>query len=178
MKRIAIIVFFICSGILCSCEKADETALYKNLLPATQYELDDLQDAFKSSIDSWQMDNQYSESLLCGKVWDLSKRYVETYIDGELSETSDFPFHSSSSKYFFNENHSMRINDSRGAWLYVKNHIIMRHDGSYYDYEVAGVTRRTLVLKSELYPAGGITTPFYIDKSGKHEFIIQEFQAK
>lgn len=72
----------------------------------------------------------------------------------------------------------MRINDSRGAWLYVKNHIIMRHDGSYYDYEVAGVTRRTLVLKSELYPAGGITTPFYIDKSGKHEFIIQEFQAK
>ncbi|MBO4657476.1 MAG: hypothetical protein J5639_06860 [Bacteroidales bacterium] len=181
MKRIAILASFIFAVLLCSCEKTDEPDYpYYNDYPPKQYDLDQLLDNFKSAIDNWQTDNQYDESLLCGKLWGSSNIYIETYVDGELTETSDFPFPTSvPPEYFFNENHSMRYRESKGVWLYVSNRIIMRHDGSFYNYEVADVTQSSLLLKrEEPFSSGCATTPFYIDKSGKHQFLIQEFQAK
>ena len=180
MKRIAILAAIIFAGILCSCAKTDEPDYpYYNDYPATKYELEQLQDAYKTYIDLWETENQFSESLLCGKPWEFSKIYLETYVDGELSETSDFPFPLPSvpELYFFNENHSMRYHASKGAWLYVKNRIIMRHDGSFYAYEVASVTQNTLILKREEAWFPETTVDYYIDKSGRHQFVVREFQA-
>ncbi|MBR5670487.1 MAG: hypothetical protein IKX11_01365 [Bacteroidales bacterium] len=179
MKRIAILAAIIFAGILCSCAKTDEPDYpYYNDYPPTWYDIEQLQDAYKTVIDLWETENQFSESLLCGKPWVFSKIYLETYVDGELSETLDYPFSTTSPVYFFNENHSMRINDSKGAWLYVKNRIIMRHDGSFYAYEVASVTQNTLILKREEAWFPETTVDYYIDKSGRHQFVVREFQAK
>lgn len=179
MKRTVLLVSFIFAAVLCSCERIDEPDYpYYNDIPASQYELNELLEAFKSSIDIWHTNNQYSESLLCGKPWEFLKIYLETYVDGELSETSDYPFPTSSSVFFFNENHSMRLNDSKGTWFYINNHIIMKHDGSYYSYEVAGVTETTLILKEEKAWFVETTQTFDIDKSGKHRFAVREYVAK
>ena len=179
MKRTVILFSFFLACILCSCgENIDtETPTY-NDPPASQYELDNLMEAFESSMEYWTEDSRYSESLLCGKHWVLSRTYVETYVDGKLTETSDptFPASSSSWDFFFNENHSMRIGDSKGVWLYVNNHIIMRHGGSYYSYEVAGLTQSSLLLREEFDVEYGDVS-YYIDKSGKHSFLVREFKA-
>lgn len=180
MKRIVIIISFLLACILCSCgETIDpETPTYDDL-PASKYDLDNLKEAFESALEYWTEDSRYSEPLLCGKRWAYYRTYVETYVDGKLTETSDSPFPVSthSGDYLFNENHSMRIGDSKGVWLYVNNHIIMRHGGSYYSYEVAGLTQSSLLLKEEFAVEYG-AVDYYIDKSGKHSFLIREFQAK
>lgn len=180
MKRIVIIISFLLAGILCSCgENIDtETPTY-NDPPASKYELENLMEAFGSALEYWTEDSRYSEPLLCGKRWAYYRTYVETYVDGKLTETSDSPSSVSthSGDYFFNENHSMRIGDSKGVWLYVNNFIIMRHDGSYYSYEVAGLTQSSLLLKEEFAVEDGAVDAYYIDKRGKHSFLVREFKA-
>ena len=180
MKRTAILVFPLLVCILCSCGETiePETPIY-NDPPASQYELDDLMKAFEWALEYWTEDSRYSEPLLCGKRWALSRRYVETYVDGKLTETSDSPSSVStySRDYFFNENHSMRRGDSKGVWLYVNNLILMRRDGSYYFYEVAGLTQNSLLLKEEFAMEYGDVS-YYIDKSGKHSFLVTEFKAE
>lgn len=180
MKRTAIIVLVLLACILCSCgETIDpETPTYDDL-PASKYDLDNLKEAFESSMKYWTEASRYSEPLLCGKRWVFSRTYVETYVDGKLTETSDptFPEIASSRDFFFNENHSMRIGESKGVWLYVNNYIIMRHDGSYYSYEVAGLTQSSLILKDEFAVEDGAVVSYYIDPKGKHSFLVREFKA-
>lgn len=180
MKQIVIIISFLLAGILCSCGETivPETPAY-NDPPASQYDFDNLMEAFEWALEYWTEDNRYSEQLLCGKRWIFSRTYVETNVDGKLTETSDSPSSVSthSGDYFFNENHSMRIGDSKGVWLYVNNFIIMRHDGSYYSYEVAGLTQSSLLLKEEFAVEDGAVDAYYIDKRGKHSFLVREFQA-
>lgn len=180
MKRTAILVSFLLVCVLYSCGKTNEpeTPTY-NDPPASQYDLDNLKEAFKSSLEYWTDDSRYSEPLLCGKNWAYSRTYVETYVDGKLTETSDSPFPGSTSSgdYFFNENHSMRSGDAKGVWLYVGNYIIMRCGGSYYRYEVAGLTQNTLLLKDEFATQGGAVVDYFIDKSGRHSFLVREFHT-
>ena len=178
MKPTAIILSILVAGILCSCEKNNPPIIPYNDPPATKYDLEVLLEAYDFASDYWTTYNQFSESLLYGKIWGLSKCYYETYVDGELIRTLDDPFDRSYHEFYFDANYSMRFNNSSGVWQYINNHIIMRHDGSFYDYEVSDVTQSTLRLKHEERLLGSSNISYSVDKSGRHAFCIREYQAK
>ena len=118
MKRTVILFSFFLACILCSCgETIDpETSIY-NDPPASQFELDYLMEAYESALEYWTEDNRYSEPLLCGKRWVFSRTYVETYVDGKLTETSDPPFPASSSSWISFWSFALCLSSVSRSWL-------------------------------------------------------------
>ena len=163
MKANVLFTIFILASSFCSCGK---------------YENPDLGEfeAIKNGIDMTQ-NNKYDESRFC-KDWVLSKVLYETYVDGVLEKTEDHTDYWGKMEYSLRNDHTMTYWGSKGIWLYSHNCLLMKHDGSYYSYEVVKVTSDALHLKEEDVPVGGPYTLFFKDKNGKHCFNVFEYKAQ
>jgi len=167
LKRTAILLSCLSFLFLSSCGKVDEpdTPDYSNDPAPQKYDMEVLMSYFESTIDSWPVENKYDEALLCGKIWHYSKAFLETITDGKPTNTTEW-IYGGYSDLFLNTNYSMRLADSRGVWRYVNNHIIMRVNGSFYQYEVVNLTQSGLKVKR---PEG-------IDRNGDYVYINIEYQ--
>lgn len=166
MKR-PILFLVLLIPFLFSCEKLER--------PTKDPELGEFE-MFEKSIDTSQK-NRYKESRFYHH-WVLSAVSREVYLDGQL-ESSNSESGLGEEEFSLYKDHTMTYFKSKGIWLYSHDYLFLKHDGSYYAYSVENCRFGSLVLKEEEYTQGnGGTTPFWIDKSGKHTFYVYKFKAK
>ena len=166
MKSVAPITLVVIAFLCLSCEKAGP--------PTPDPELGEFEALAPGIIDKSRK-NKYNEANFCNH-WVLSKVSMETYQDGELSDRSDNVNYSAVQYLIYND-HTF-YGSHTGIWLYSHNYLMMKHDGSYYAYEVMSSKKKVLILRFEDFPAGAISKPFFRDNSGTHIFIIGEFHTK
>lgn len=121
--------------------------------------------------------NKFNESLFCND-WVLTKVIKEIYVDGVLTDTSDYTHIFGKNEFTLCEDHTIKKSGSKGPWQYSHNIIVWKIHGSYYTYEVVESRADALHLKEESFPQGGRVTPYYKDKSGRHRFLIYEYTVK
>ena len=137
------------------------------------YVLDQFKDV--SSFVDQSLDNQFDETLFC-KDWYLSAVWYETYVDGELvSSRRDGDW--GKSNVIMRKDHYMFFGRSTGYWLYAHNHLMWKYTGNFIANEVVDLTDSKMVLRHEDYPLGGVCTPSFKDKSGKHCFYVFEYSC-
>ncbi len=166
MKRI-IPLFLVFS--LLSCSKEDSEPM---LVDGEFNEY--LVEIFENDIDMTQT-NKFSASNIVGE-WIPEKASLETYVDGELTESKDISFNEK--KISFYKWGTMMLSSTTGRWTYSHNFLIYQFDNSDggYAYEVMASSSSILVLRNESFPLGVKWTPFYRDKSGKHNFYVTEYR--
>lgn len=163
MKKVAILVCLLLASVLFSCEKIEDPGL------GTFQEMEDVIDMSKT--------NQYKESNLC-RHWVLYKVMYERYVDGVLQSTEELTGKVLGNEFTLNRDHTIPFGNHMGTWTYSHNYLFTKYDGYIDYYEVVLSNGRLLHLKQESIPKGGIFTPFEIDKSGRHSFMIWMYKAQ
>lgn len=166
MKRI-IPLFLVCT--LLSCSKEDSEPM---LVDGEFNEY--LVEIFENKIDMTQT-NKFSASNIVGE-WIPEKASLETYVDGELTESKDISFNEK--KISFYKWGTMMLSSTTGRWTYSHNFLIYQFDNSDGGYaeEVMFAGSTKLVLRKEERLDGVKFIPYYLDKSGKHNFYVTEYR--
>ena len=118
--------------------------------------------------------NKFSASNIVGD-WDPETASLETYVDGELTESKEISF--SKETISFYKWGTMKYSSATGKWTYSHNFLIWEHDGGgCYAEEVMFAGSTKLVLRKEERLDGVKFIPYYLDKSGKHNFYVTEYR--
>lgn len=126
--------------------------------------------------------NKFSALALVGD-WVPERASLETYVDGELTETKEISFNKEKISFYKwgTMKHSFSSGEtSTGKWTYSHNFLIWQYDGlsGGYAYEVMSASNTRLVIRQESYSVGVKNIPFYQDMSGTHSFRVIEYRKE